>query len=43
MLRTEVGNGWFEKIKETLHADSWPAGFDINAILYAGCAEHVDL
>jgi uncharacterized membrane protein (Fun14 family) len=36
MLRTDIGNGWFEKVKETLHTDSWPADFDLNAILYSG-------
>ena len=38
MLRADVGNGWFEKIKETLHADSWLSDFDfsIDALLYSG-------
>lgn len=38
MLRTDVGAGWFEKIKETLHADSWLADLDLSldTLLYSG-------
>ena len=37
MLRADVGNGWFEKIKETLHLDSVLAGLDLSSysVMYA--------